>query len=173
MKIGLIGTGNIAVALGKIWAANGHKLFFSYSRSADKLAATGKSVDDSALSGTPAEAVQFGEVVVLAVPFTALEEALKQAGSLRGKLVFSTVNALKADYSGLAIGTTTSAAEEIARLAPGARVVEGLPAFAEVLSSANRKIAGEQATVFVSGDDPAALGRFAAARQTRPAKTGQ
>lgn len=51
------------------------------------------------------------------------------------------------------MGTTTSAAEEIAQLAPGARVVEGLPAFAQVLHSASVEIAGQKPTVFVRGED--------------------
>ena len=153
MKIGIIGAGNIATGLGKFWAAKGHELFFSYSRDAEKLKKTAQSVSPKAQTGTPAQAVAFADVVVLAVPYTAVPDAIKAAGSLKGKLIFSCVNALKADYSGLAVGTTSSAAEEIAKLAPDARVVEGLPAFAEVLHSGSRLIAGQQATVFVSGDD--------------------
>ena len=153
MKIGIIGSGNIATALGKIWASKGHELFFSYSRDIEKLKKTAESVSLNAQTGTPEEAVTFAEVVVLAVPFTAVPDAVKAAGSLKGKLIFSCVNALKADYSGLAVGTTTSAAEEIAKLAPDARVIEGLPAFAEVLHSNSQLISGQHTTVFVSGDD--------------------
>lgn len=153
MKIGIIGAGNIATGLSKFWVANKHELFFSYSRDSLKLKQTAQSVSPTAQTGTPEEAVAFADVVVLAVPYTAVPDAIKAAGSLKGKLVFSCVNALKADYSGLAVGTTSSAAEEIARLAPEARVVEGLPAFAEVLHSNSQLISGQQATVFVSGDD--------------------
>lgn len=154
MRIGIIGAGNIATGLGRFWAAKGHELFFSYSRDTEKLKKTALSVSPTAQFGNTEEAVVFGEVVVLAVPWAAVPDAIKAAGSLRGKLIFSCVNALKADYSGLAVGTTSSAAEEIARLAPDARVVEGLPAFAEVLHSASRLISGQPSTVFVSGDDP-------------------
>jgi hypothetical protein len=94
-----------------------------------------------------AQAAAFGEVVVLAFPFTALDDAMKSAGTLSGKLVFSCVNALKGDNSGLAVGTTTSAAEVIAR------VVEGLPAFAELLHSDSRLVSGTKPSVFVCGDD--------------------
>lgn len=153
MKIGIIGAGNIATGLGRFWAKHGHELFFSYSRDAEKLRRAAAGVDPKAKPGSPAEAVAFADVVVLAVPYTAVPDAVSAAGSLAGKLLFSTVNALKPDYSGLAVGTTTSAAEEISKLAPGARVVEGLPAFAEVLNSDNQKIEGQQPTVFVSGDD--------------------
>ncbi|MGH8002673.1 MAG: NADPH-dependent F420 reductase [Brasilonema sp.] len=53
----------------------------------------------------------------------------------------------------MAVGTTTSGAEEIAKLAPGARVVEALPVFAEVLYSPSRKFGQQEATVFYCGDD--------------------
>lgn len=153
MKIGIIGGGNMASGLGKFWAKNGHELMFSFSRSEQKLKELARSTSDTAQTGTPAEAVQFADVVLLAVPWTAVPDALQAAGSLSGKILFSCVNALKADMSGMAIGTTTSAAEEIAKLAPGARVVEGLPLFAEVLQSGETHFNGQEATVFYCGDD--------------------
>lgn len=156
MKIGIIGAGNVATGLGKFWAKNGHELFFSYSRDPEKLSKTAAAVDPDAKSGTAAEAVAFGDMVVLAVPYSAVPDAIAAAGPLTGKLIFSTVNALKPDYSGLAVGTTSSTAEEISKLAPDARVVEGLPAFAEVLHSGTPVIGGHHPTVFVSGDDPEA-----------------
>ncbi len=153
MNIGIIGAGNVGSSLGKIWAENGHKLMFSYSRDTTKLEKIAQSIGGNASVGTPAEAVQFAEVVVLSVPYGAKEDALKEAGSLEGKILFSTVNALSPDMSGMAVGTITSAAEEIAKLAQGARVVEGLPVFAEVLNSPSRRFGGQQATVFYTGDD--------------------
>lgn len=149
MKIGIIGAGNLAIALGKLWARHGHELYFSYSRDAEKLKRTAQSVHLQAKVGMPQEAAAFADVIVLAVPYGVVADALKAAGPLSGKILFSCVNALKPDYS----GTTSSAAEEIANLAPGAKVVEGLPAFAEVLNSESRIIAGQNVTVFVSGDD--------------------
>ncbi|MEA5598207.1 NADPH-dependent F420 reductase [Rivularia sp. UHCC 0363] len=153
MKIGIIGGGNMANGLGKFWAKNGHQLMFSFSRNEQKLKDLAASVSDTAQVGTPAEAVQFADVVLLAVPWVAVPEALQAAGSLNGKILFSCVNALKPDMSGMAVGTTTSAAEEIAKLAPGARVVEGLPLFAEVLQSGDTSFNGTEATVFYCGDD--------------------
>jgi 8-hydroxy-5-deazaflavin:NADPH oxidoreductase len=153
MKIGIIGAGNIGSSLGKIWAKNGHELMFSFSRDEQKLKALAASVSATAQVGTPIAAVKFADVVLLAVPWSAVPEALQAAGSLEGKLLFSCVNALKPDMSGMAVGTTTSAAEEIAKLAPGARVVEGLPLFAEVLQSGDTSFDGARATVFYCGDD--------------------
>lgn len=156
MKIGIIGAGNMGSGLGKIWAESGHKLMFSYSRDMTKLEKIAQSIGSNASVGTPAEAVQFADVVVLSVPYGAVEDALKAAGALEGKILFSIVNALLPDMSGMAVGTTTSAAEEIAKLAPSARVVEALPVFAEVLNSPSRRFGEQLATVFYTGDDTGA-----------------
>ncbi|MBE9178069.1 NADPH-dependent F420 reductase [Oculatella sp. LEGE 06141] len=153
MNIGIIGAGNMGSGMGKFWVKNGHNLMFSYSRSSDKLKSVAAAVGETAAVGTPAEAVQFGDVVVLAVSWSAVEDALQAAGSLDGKVVLSCVNALLPDMSGLAVGTSTSAAEEIARLAPGARLVEAMPVFAEVLHSPSPRFEGVQPTVFYCGDD--------------------
>jgi len=153
MKIGIIGAGNMGTGMGKFWAKNGHQLMFSYSRSPEKLKAAAESVSPDTLTSTPSEAVQFADVVVLSVAWAAVEDALQQAGSLDGKILFSCVNALLPDMSGLAVGTTTSAAEEIAKLAPGARVVESLPLFAEVLHSPSRQFGEQIPSVFYCGDD--------------------
>lgn len=156
MNIGIIGAGNMGSGLGKLWAQNGHQLMFSYSRDITKLEKIAQEIGSNASVGTPAEAVQFADVVLLSVPYGAVQDALKAAGSLDGKILFSIVNALLPDMSGMAVGTTTSAAEEIAKLAIGARVVEALPVFAEVLNSSSRRFGEQLATVFYTGDDEAA-----------------
>jgi 8-hydroxy-5-deazaflavin:NADPH oxidoreductase len=156
MNIGIIGAGNMGSGLGQLWAKQGHKLMFSYSRDTSKLEKIAQLIGGNASVGTPTEAVQFAEIVVLSVPYGAVEDALKAAGSLEGKILFSIVNALLPDMSGMAVGTTTSAAEEIAKLAPGARMVEALPVFAEVLNSSSRRFDDQQATVFYTGDDESA-----------------
>lgn len=153
MNIGIIGTGKMGSGLGKIWAENGHKLMFSYSRDVMKLEKIASEIGSNASVGTPAEAVKFADVIVLAVPYAAVTDALTADGSIDGKILFSIVNALLPDMSGMAVGTTTSAAEEIAKFAPRARMVEALPVFAEVLNSPSRSFGEQLATVFYTGDD--------------------
>ena len=75
------------------------------------------------------------------------------ADALVGKVVWDATNPLKADMSGLEVGTTTSGGEEIARTAPGARVVKAVPPFADVLHSASTHIGAGRPGVFVCGDD--------------------
>jgi predicted dinucleotide-binding enzyme len=153
MNIGIIGSGSMGSALGKIWASQGHNVMFSYSRDRQKLEALAASVGSNAQTGTPAEAAQFGEIILFVVPWGAVKDALEAAGSLEGKIVISCVNPLKADMSGLEIGTSTSGAEEIAKLAPRAKIVEVLFPFAEILHSDSRQFDSQVATQFYCGDD--------------------
>ena len=133
MKIAFIGAGNMATGLGKHWAAKGHELFFSHSRDQHKLKKQAASVSAIAKVGTADEAAGFADVLILTTPYDASPVAIKAAGDLKGKLFWSIVNPLKTDYSGLQVGTTTSGAEELAKLAPESRFVAALPPFAEVL----------------------------------------
>ncbi|RYE82571.1 MAG: oxidoreductase, partial [Hyphomicrobiales bacterium] len=100
-------------------------------------------------------AVAKADIVVLALPFDA---ALEVAGTLdlAGKVVVDMTNPVKADFSGLSIGHSTSAAEEIAAVAKGARVVK---AFNTIFASLFDTPASATANVpvFVAGDDRAAI----------------
>jgi len=155
MNIGIIGAGNLGSGLAKRLAAKGHAVMLSFSKDAEKLRRTAGSM--GAAAGTPAEAVDFADVAVLASRWTATPEALRQVGTVaKTKVLWDCTNALKPDMSGLAVGTTTSGAEEIAGLAPWANVVKAIPPFAEVLHSTNSLIGGLRSGVFVCGDNPEA-----------------
>jgi 8-hydroxy-5-deazaflavin:NADPH oxidoreductase len=156
MKIGIIGSGNMGASMGKTWANKGHEVLFSYSKDQDKLRAVAAAAGPKARSGTPADAVAFGEVVLLAVPWAAVTDALKAAGPIKGKILFSCCNCLKPDFSGLVLGTSTSAAEEIAKQTPDARLVEALPPMAQILAAETHRLSGEQISTFYCGDDAAA-----------------
>jgi predicted dinucleotide-binding enzyme len=161
MNIGIIGSGNMGASMGRAWAGKGHKVLFSFSRDLSQLQAAAEAAGPNARAGTPAQAAAFGDVVLLAVPWGAVSEALRAAGDLAGKVLFSCVNCLKPDFSGLAVGTTTSAAEEIAKQAPGAKVVEALPPMAPILASASHRLGNQQISTFYCGDDAAAKNNVA------------
>ena len=153
MQIGIIGSGNMGASMGKIWAAKGHKVMFSFSKDQAALRSVAEAAGANARTGTPGEAITFGDLVLLAVPWAAINEAIHAAGSMKNKVLFSCVNCLKPDFSGLAVGTTTSAAEEIAKLAPGAKVVEAIPPMAQILALESHRLAGQQISTFYCGDD--------------------
>lgn len=94
------------------------------------------------------------DVFILATGYADAVSALKALGSLAGKVVVDVTNPLTADYMGLTLGHTTSAAEEIAKAVPGAKVVKAFDTvFASVLAEGASLGAGKTVPVFVAGDD--------------------
>lgn len=153
MRIGIIGSGNVGGALAKIWGRNGHDLMLS-SRHPERLKGIAESIGKNACFGTPAEAAEFGDVVVLAVPWSEAVNAVESSGPLKGKILIDCTNPLASDGSGLAVGHTTSAAEEVAKAAGGARVVKAFnTTFAALMSSESRMFGGMRPTGFFCGDD--------------------
>ncbi|MEV6412113.1 NAD(P)-binding domain-containing protein [Kribbella sp. NPDC051718] len=129
MKIAFLGTGNLAVALGKVWAAAGHEIFVA-GRSSDNSAKAA-----AAFSGTPVEPARLAavaDVIVVAVAWEGLAPMLSMAGApegaFAGKTVIDCTNAV--DYAtGRLKPESGSAAELVAALAPGAHVVKALHLF--------------------------------------------
>jgi predicted dinucleotide-binding enzyme len=156
MKIGIIGSGNVGGALGKIWGKNGHEIIFS-SRHPGNLKGLAESIGENAYHGTVSEAVSFGDVIVLAVPWNQVNNALKSAGSFNGKVLVDCTNPLKQDLSGLEVGCDTSAAEQVAKQALDARVVKAFnTTFAALMSSRSRAFDSMMPTGFYCGDDNSA-----------------
>jgi hypothetical protein len=107
--------------------------------------------------GSNSEAAEFADVVVLAVPLVAIDAALADAGPLGSRVLWSCVNALKPDLTGQAVGFDDSAAEHVARHAPGARIVAAMPPFASALAASSLAYdAGLAPTVFLCAEYPAA-----------------
>ena len=92
MKIGIIGSGHIGGNVARQAARTGHEVKLSFSRDAASLEALASELGSGVSTGTPAEAVQFGEIVVFSVPWGVIPDALEQAGDLTGKVVIDTTN---------------------------------------------------------------------------------
>lgn len=123
MKIAIIGTGNVGQALGTSFMRAGHHVTFA-ARDAEKTRAVASALGADT-APTAAEAAGRADVVILAVPFAAaLEVAREIAPVAAGKVVVDTTNPLTPDYSALATAGRPSAAEEIAAVLRGARVVK-------------------------------------------------
>ncbi|AZM46688.1 hypothetical protein DMB38_13490 [Streptomyces sp. WAC 06738] len=162
MRIGVLGTGAMAEALAGSWARAGHELLAG-GRSAAKAAELAERVGGRA--GSLREAAGFGAVVLLAVPYAALADVLRQAGAgegvLRGRAVVDCTNALdlatmEPDPDLLAGGP--GAARRIAGLAEGARVVKGFNlAPADVWRRSPPGPGEARVAVPLCGDDEAAL----------------
>ena len=146
-RIAVIGAGNMGSAFAKRLTAAGHDVAIT----APDLAQAEKA---AAAAGGNAHAVphrevaQGADIVIVATPYGAATDALREAGDLSGRVVVDITNPLNADMSGLSVGFTTSAAEEIRKAVPGAKVVKALNTiFAQLLGGTAK------AQVFYAGDD--------------------
>ena len=123
MRIGILGSGLMGAKLGTIWARAGHEVVFSYARSEQKLTKLAREARGKARAGTPGEAAREADALLLAVHWSRVDDALKQAGDVSGKVIVSCSLPMNADDTGLVIAHTSSGAEELARKLPKARVV--------------------------------------------------
>jgi 8-hydroxy-5-deazaflavin:NADPH oxidoreductase len=151
MKIGIIGAGNIGTHLGKIWAANGHQILFSYGRDKAYLQSLAESIGLRTRAGTPADAVKFGDVVMITVASEAVENALSSVGSLANKIILCCSIPTKLDRKSPEVGE--SVAEKITQLVPSAKVVECLFNFPEFLYLNQHNVLNESFTGYYCGND--------------------
>lgn len=152
MNIAIIGTGGIGSGLASLLATTKHEIVVSDRKggveAAKNLASRGLSVQAADVR----QAVQAADVVILAVPYDAAA-GLAEVADFHGKVVVDVTNPVKDDFSGLQIGHTTSAAEEIASALPGARVVKAFnTVFAQVYEK-GVSFGGTPVQTFVASDD--------------------
>jgi NADPH-dependent F420 reductase len=125
MKIGIIGTGNVGAGLGRELVAKGYPICFGVREaSSAEVKKLVSSLGHGVTAASAPDCARFGDVVILAVPWEAALSVTKSLGDLGGKILVDCTNPVRSDLEGLQIGTTTSAAEEIARVAIHAQVVK-------------------------------------------------
>ncbi|MFI0901057.1 NADPH-dependent F420 reductase [Streptomyces sp. NPDC020983] len=132
MNVGILGTGNLAVTLGRAWAASGHSLVVT-GRNPLHAGQAADQIGPSAEAVAPTDFAGRADAVVVAVSWEGLEVALHLVGgsdrTLAGKTVIDCTNPV--DYAtGELKPASGSAAELAARSAPGAHVVKALHLFA-------------------------------------------
>ncbi|MDX2246905.1 MAG: NADPH-dependent F420 reductase [Bacteroidia bacterium] len=156
MKVGIIGTGKIGLSLGKALTRKGYKVMFASQSLASANEAAGQ-MEHNATGGSVANAIHYGEIVFLAVPYKSVEEVLRNTDSYRGKIVVDCTNpVIMGNPAELAIGFTTSAAEQIARMIPEAKVIKAYnTAFAHHIAD-GPYFGPNDASMFFCGDDAAA-----------------
>src|SRR5437016_4256353 len=152
MKIGVIGAGHIGGNIARLAVMAGHEVKLSFSRDASTLDELARELGERASAGTPSEAVQFGDVVVLSVPWGAIPQGLEQAGDLTGKVVVDTTNQFG---SGPMPQRGQTAAAFNAQRMPGARYVKS---FNTLTMRFQEQAAGrhgdERVVQWVCGNDP-------------------
>lgn len=156
MRVGIIGAGNMGSAFARRLSAAGHDVFIA-SRDAEDAENVAATVGAGVRAVPQQQLAESVDLLVAAVPHPRQADALHASGRLEGKTVVEISNPLTPDMSGLAIGHTTSAAEEVAKAAPGAKVVKAFnTVFAQVLAERPSSAGAATVQVFYAGDDAAA-----------------
>ena len=155
MRIGILGSGLMGGKLGAIFARAGHEVVFSYARTEQKLNRLAREANGKARAGTPAEAAQNADAILLAVHWSRIDDVLNQAGHLSGKVVVSCSLPMNPDDTELIIGHTWSGSEELAKRLPKARIVSAFntvpsEVFFEVYKSRRR---ARRPCLLYCGDD--------------------
>jgi 8-hydroxy-5-deazaflavin:NADPH oxidoreductase len=123
MRIGILGSGLMGGKLGTLFARAGHEVVFSYARSDQKLEGLARQAQGNARAGTPADAARDADALLLAVHWSRVDDVLKQAGDVSGKVIVTCSLPMNADDTGLVIAHTSSGAEALAKKVRGAHVV--------------------------------------------------
>ena len=123
MQISIIGAGNVGMALAHAFTQRGEQVVLGVPDPAKYASAVAAQGPLARVIDT-ASAVAASPLVVLAVPYAALPAIAQAVANWQGKIVVDATNPLAPGLAGLSVGTTTSGAEELAQLLPGARVVK-------------------------------------------------
>jgi len=161
LKIATIGAGREGGTLGTLFAKQGHPVMFS-SLHPEQLKELVASAGPTAQAGTVEQAVQFGDVVLVIVPYTAVEEIGKDYGrALAAKQLVIDVSNPIARRDGDAIVSWVAeqggAGLATAKLLPGAHLVRAFNAINYLRLTADAHRPGEPVGVPIAGDDPNAI----------------
>ena len=153
MRIGILGIGNVGSALGKRWLDDGNEVVFgARDPRAEKVQTLLESLGPGARAQSVKDAAEWADIVVLAVPWTAAHDAIRAAGNLEGKILVDCTNPIADGLKGLTVGLNTSAGEQVAGWAPGARVVKAFNT-TSVRNMLDPRFGSERLTMFICGDD--------------------
>lgn len=154
MTIAIIGSGKMGSGFARLLASKGVDVAIGH-KNPEKAAALAAEVGAKTKGGSVKDAVSQAGIIIFAVKYEDTAAALNAAGDLTNKVVIDISNPITADYKGLTIGHSTSAAEEIQKLIPNAKIVKAFNTiFAELLPTESR--AGRKVQVFIAGDDETA-----------------
>lgn len=123
MSISILGAGNVGIALGSALTHRGEQIIFGVPEP-EKYQTAVSALGAAASVTSTAQAIAASDTVILAVPYSALAAIATSVPDWQGKILIDATNPLAPGLSGLLLGTNTSGAEELAKLAHGARVVK-------------------------------------------------
>jgi hypothetical protein len=151
--IAVIGTGDMGSALGKKFAAAGHRIVYgSRDPSRDTVRNLVEATGHGATATTQRNAAQQGDIVILAVPWAPMEEIVRNIGNLRGKILIDISTAYRQAADGyLELSDDSSTSELVQKWAPGARVVKTAFSAAQIIEDPLKY--GEPTATYIAADD--------------------
>jgi len=154
MRIGIIGAGEVAQSFARKAVDAEHSVTFSNSRGPESLASLVAKFGPLATAGTPHEVVE-NPVVLLALPWPRVEDALRVLPVWHGQILIDPTNAFNGGNpgNGLVDFQGGSSSELVAALAPGARVVKAMNTLFMRNFAADPTSGKLRRAAFVSGDD--------------------
>jgi predicted dinucleotide-binding enzyme len=154
MNIGILGAGKIGATAAKLFAKAGHQVRIANSRGPHTLSDTLKDLGDNVRAATPEDAVAFGDVVLIAVPWMSKEDAVPDAGPYDDKIVIDAMNPYTEDFELEDLGDRT-ASEITKTLVPGAQVVKAFNTIysRRLADDGKPKGAQDRLAIFLAGDD--------------------
>lgn len=156
MKVTIVGYGHMGSGLAESLSKTEHQIVIT-GRDLDKAQAVAARHGDRVRVLPEAEAASDADLIIATTPYADQVEALRALGDLSGKIVIDISNPINAGMDGLQIGHSTSAAEEIAKALPGAKVIKAFNTiFAAILHEDPDFGHGTKVQVFYAGDDEAA-----------------
>ncbi len=163
MNIGILGAGNIGATAAKLFSQAGHQVRIANSRGPQTLEAQAHELGENVRAATPEDAVAFGDIVLIAVPWTHKEDAIPDAGPYDDKIVIDAMNPYTEDFELEDLGDRTSS-EITKTLVPGARLIKAFNTLHFRRLGSEGKPAGTKGrlAIFMAGDDPAAKATVAA-----------
>ena len=156
MKIGIIGSGNIGGTAAKLFAKAGHEVAISNSRGPESLKSFVSSVGPNIKANTVEDAIKFGEVILLAIPWSRRQDLLSVSKLLDGKIVIDAMNPYSENFEVIDLGNSTSS-EEVLKQIPNSRLIKAFNTiYYEHLRTKDNPDAPieDRFTIFVAGDDP-------------------
>lgn len=158
MKVGVIGSGRIGGNVGRLLARAGHEVLFSFSHEQAKLQSLAAETGNGSRAGTPREAAESGEAVLLAVPWWEIDNALRIAGVedgvLDGKVVIDATNPFRPGWIPMNLPEGTTALRINSERMPASRVVKAFNTLtAGFQAESSGRVGPDRVVMFYAGDD--------------------
>jgi hypothetical protein len=152
MRIAVIGSGSVGTGLAKSWSALGHSVVIgSRSPESERLVGLVAEIGNGVTAAALAESVEGADVIVLAIPWSAAEVSIAALGDLSRRIIIDATNPFVKGLN-LGIGHTDSGGEQVAKWAPGAKVVKALNIVdARLLDG--KKLDDREITIPIASDD--------------------